>query len=1731
MLILTSFGAINAYSPVSSDGFDNSMLNSSTDDSYEDNDDINNATTLRAGNYSTLIYTDDDWYRISLKSGQDLTINIWFNNSEGDLELALYSSFGLLDESQGTGDHEVVSYSGVNTTGYYYIRVYCNLNSINNYTMDISTDDITGPNIKSRLLVTHNSPTSVNISWVSDEPCTSILKYSTYTFGRVIGQLSNMSYSYNHLFTLTNLTPLTVYNYWITLTDRKNNSQETGPYIFKTTQANDTSDPTLEIIVPNVIIGMVLVNVSASDDTGIEKVEFYLNDSYKFTDYSNNFQWRFDSIEYNNGLYTIGAKAFDRSGRFSYNYKNVTIANPLPDTTPPKVKVITHSNGSKVKGANVTVSVEAWDMDTGINSVEFFVDGKHVWTEIVEGVAGVHERVSYQWNTYGDSRARLNNLTVRATNNDRVSSSDSIGVYSENPTVLLPYSKDFFAIKPFEVTRGQVRRAGTYYEVILYVKNLCSKTLYSVAIEDYHKGFQPISSESGYQQKAYYLHSTKTSYIKFKFDNLSPGEMRTLKYNMVPIAFAPDPRFDYEIGSVTHISYKESYGVKIPTSHLDYYVPSVEIMDGWYSTNSIPITSENVISPMSTRDYLVVTHPRNLFVRYSVFEVNELLSKLAEFSRHKNAVLGYLSSTSQPCEELLDAINPQLEFEITANGALYQLTVATGGWSNLLTSDWSYNGYLLLVGEIGIIPSFLSLGWDVKWGSGDETPFIKYTDLPYADRTGDGLPDLKVGRMIGSECSTLIQQVDTSLGAYLDKQGYGFDKSHAMLASGTGGSYKAFIQNVEEMEDILISTNQLVTKVHGSEYIPIKDFNFNFKVYDQIGVGDIYDGIYGEIVVGSWEQDTVYIYKSDGSLLKSFIYNLDWRDRILVGDVMGDYRDEICIVDHYYGTIDIYQGYKYQGGYGSSKPSTNTPKQKPTTRAPPTGSRMIRKVASFDSDYSYLDEVSIGNVWGDNKLEIVLADESANKIKIYDYSGNLVNSFDCTINFYDGLAVGNAHSNSYEEIVIGESLTDKITIRSNTGTILDSFDFSFGYGDFMTIGDFYKETREEIIIGKGSDRYVYYCYYKSNEWKISKTPIEIPYRIFDGLAIGNIVDDGRHEIIIGNDFENKIQYFDVHWGHRLSNAFETNCQNKDIIHYSGHGNINAFSSFVSSPKHFPLYFGDTNPVVIAPSCLCGDYVNGRIAEAFLDSGAGAFIGSTEISRIPENLAAGKLLYGTYWNQKHIDIGTAFTNLCRDQYPLNFNWRFWVTENNLYGDPKFGTAEDSLGIYDYIPLPKQLFTMALDDYKVNSYDGFDYVEIPGGRAIMETDMYQVPAYVESILVPSGFMVQDVQLKDRANLGTSRELNIPITRNDISAPNGYNPSQITPVIDRSGWYPTEAFKWQVTKNGNGSSNLVITVYPFQYNPKTTEVKYYKNFVFDIDYIPTTVELEEILLNEEYDYNETVEAEITLKNTENSNIQVLMSGEILSYLTENIIDCTQIQALSLRRGSTATSVKFDTSDLPIGQYTLKIEIEDTNGSLLDSATARFKVGISEVQVTDIYAEPEIFKIGHNVKINMTYKNTGSVDLFVEMNMTIRDEVGNVVQVFSQNNSGLTTSSSDVFEVIWSTVGINSGKYYITGYLLYDNKLTVSSTIEVKDIAAGLREVIEYMKSLELPKGIENSLITKLENAAKAIERGQIKSGLMILNAFYNELDALKGKQITSAHTVIIRYKLETIMVNIGE
>jgi parallel beta-helix repeat protein len=100
----------------------------------------------------------------------------------------------------------------------------------------------------------------------------------------------------------------------------------------------------------------------------------------------------------------------------------------------------------------------------------------------------------------------------------------------------------------------------------------------------------------------------------------------------------------------------------------------------------------------------------------------------------------------------------------------------------------------------------------------------------------------------------------------------------------------------------------------------------------------------------------------------------------------------------------------------------------------------------------------------------------------------------------------------------------------------------------------------------------------------------------------------------------------------------------------------------------------------------------------------------------------------------------------------------------------------------------------------------------------------------------------------------------------------------------------------------------------------------------------------------------------------------------------------------------------------------------------------------------------------------------------------------------TGIDTTGDGIGDTNIPHPHINMGMGY---YKLDNYPLTSPWTI--------VDEMIDDVQDMGLPDGTENSLISKLDNAKKSIEKGNDNAAANQLEAFINQVEALRGKKLT--------------------
>ena len=155
---------------------------------------------------------------------------------------------------------------------------------------------------------------------------------------------------------------------------------------------SDTTSPVVSMTTPTAgatLSGVATLAVSASDNMGVTRVEYYDGASLIGTSYWAPFGGGWNTVGVSNGSHTLTARAYDYAGNSTPSAGvGVTVSN---DTTPPTVSITSPAGGARVSGT-VTVSASASD-NVGVTQVVFY-DGT---TQI--GSPDTTAPYSVSWNT------------------------------------------------------------------------------------------------------------------------------------------------------------------------------------------------------------------------------------------------------------------------------------------------------------------------------------------------------------------------------------------------------------------------------------------------------------------------------------------------------------------------------------------------------------------------------------------------------------------------------------------------------------------------------------------------------------------------------------------------------------------------------------------------------------------------------------------------------------------------------------------------------------------------------------------------------------------------------------------------------------------------------------------------------------------------------------------------------------------------------------------------------------------------------------------------------------------------------------------------------------------------------------------------------------------------------------------------------------------------------------
>lgn len=254
-------------------------------------------------------------------------------------------------------------------------------------------------------------------------------------------------------------------------------------------------------------------------------------------------------------------------------------------------------------------------------------------------------------------------------------------------------------------------------------------------------------------------------------------------------------------------------------------------------------------------------------------------------------------------------------------------------------------------------------------------------------------------------------------------------------------------------------------------------------------------------------------------------------------------------------------------------------------------------------------------------------------------------------------------------------------------------------------------------------------------------------------------------------------------------------------------------------------------------------------------------------------------------------------------------------------------------------PPSVLKVTVPDYNVTTADNLDYVDIPGGSILLVEGKPRVPYYFVSVDYPKGYRIQEITLAERSGLVTASGLKLPTV---VMWPLSFPGSQSSPAGNEN-WYPKENYKWRVWDNPDGSTTLIIMIYPFYYNSETTNVEFYKNYCFKIEYIISNVEVTALSLGKDnYAPGDKVRVDIWLKNSGETQ-DVVVGTVIKQYGSDEIVAGLPLRTLKNLAGEASVTAEWNSSGIAEGYYYAEVTLADTSGNVLDRKTVGFSMYVS--------------------------------------------------------------------------------------------------------------------------------------------------------------------------------------------
>lgn len=241
-----------------------------------------------------------------------------------------------------------------------------------------------------------------------------------------------------------------------------------------------------------------------------------------------------------------------------------------------------------------------------------------------------------------------------------------------------------------------------------------------------------------------------------------------------------------------------------------------------------------------------------------------------------------------------------------------------------------------------------------------------------------------------------------------------------------------------------------------------------------------------------------------------------------------------------------------------------------------------------------------------------------------------------------------------------------------------------------------------------------------------------------------------------------------------------------------------------------------------------------------------------------------------------------------------------------------------------------------------------------------------------------------------------------------------------------------------NPDGSTTLVLLVYPFTYHPLSAESQYYRHYEFTITTMTAALAITRLTTGARvYEPGDLVEVDLRVQN-DDPTLDVVVEADIRTP-SGTVVAGLLLHSLYDLGGPVAFAPSWDSMGTTPGDYRVAVTLRDTKGAVLDQEQVAFQLGTTLGEVTELSVEPETFASGPLFDITLVFSNTGTVPITGTA----------VVQVFAQGVikavAAMTTTLENVlpgtattFAQTWDATGLPQQNYRVQGQVKYNGQAT---------------------------------------------------------------------------------------------